>query len=114
MKIIERDYLQKLINVIGTPDIKVITGVRRSGKSKLLEIFEDYIRENIEEHNIIGGLGSAVSEYLVTKINRPKQISVGIADCNYKLGSRQFMLEDAGLTCNAIAKKIISELNDAL
>lgn len=68
----------------------------------------------IEEHNIIGGLGAAVSEYLVTQINRPKQIFVGIADCNYKLGSRQFMLEDAGLTCNSIAKKIISELNGAL
>lgn len=47
MKIIERDYLQKLINVIGTPDIKVITGVKRSGKSKLLEIFEDYRIVNI-------------------------------------------------------------------
>lgn len=37
MKLIERnDYLDKVINVIGTPDIKVITGVRRSGKSKFI------------------------------------------------------------------------------
>ena len=53
MKIIERDYLKDLINIIGTPDIKVITGVRRSGKSKLLEQLKEYIEKNIENYNII-------------------------------------------------------------
>lgn len=53
MKLIEREYLYRLINVIGTPDIKVITGVRRSGKSKLLDMFEKYIEKNIKNCNII-------------------------------------------------------------
>lgn len=54
MKLIDRTvYLQKLINVVGTPDIKVITGVRRSGKSKLLEAFKGYIEETYPDANVI-------------------------------------------------------------
>ena len=54
MKLITRtQYLEKLIGVIGTPDIKVITGVRRSGKSKLLEVFKSYIEQNIPNQNIV-------------------------------------------------------------
>ena len=54
MKLINREkYLNSLINVIGTPDIKVLTGIRRSGKSKLLEAFKQYITQNIENTNII-------------------------------------------------------------
>ena len=54
MKIINRsDYLERLINVIGTPDIKVLTGIRRSGKSKLLESLKKYITKNITDSNII-------------------------------------------------------------
>lgn len=54
MKLIERkQYLVKMINAIGTPDIKVIAGVRRCGKSKLLDAFKEYIEESIPNNNII-------------------------------------------------------------
>lgn len=54
MKLIQREtYLEQLKNVMGTPDIKVITGVRRSGKSKLMDAFIDYVRSQSDRNNII-------------------------------------------------------------
>lgn len=54
MRIIERHlYLDKLKRVNGTPDIKVITGVRRSGKSRLMDSYIDWIEENEKDFNII-------------------------------------------------------------
>lgn len=54
MHYIERtEYLQKLIDTVETEDIKVITGIRRSGKSCLLEMFSEYVENKIENTNII-------------------------------------------------------------
>jgi len=54
LKTIERKkYLDKLQKVNGTPDIKIITGVRRSGKSKLMDSYIDWLEENEKNLNII-------------------------------------------------------------
>ena len=54
MKIIQRPYyLDSLINVKDIPDIKIITGVRRSGKSKLLDAFYDYLLKDNQKKNVI-------------------------------------------------------------
>ena len=53
MKKIKRSYLTALKKVMGTPDIKVITGVRRSGKSTLMQEFMEYVAQTVEDANII-------------------------------------------------------------
>ena len=47
------EYLQKLIYFKDKQLIKVITGVRRCGKSTLLEIFQDYLKANGAEDDQI-------------------------------------------------------------
>lgn len=55
MKLIERkEYFEKLIALRDKQIIKIVTGVRRCGKSTLLEMFQGYLRENgIPEKNIV-------------------------------------------------------------
>jgi len=51
--IIREKYLNKLIEAKDTEFIKVITGVRRSGKSTLLLMFKEYLLNLVDEKNII-------------------------------------------------------------
>lgn len=91
MKLIERkQYLDKMIHVIGTPDIKVLTGVRRSGKSKLLEAFKVYVQKNISNANIIH-INFNLSKY--DNLKKYKDLNEYI-ESNYMEGRDNFVLID--------------------
>ena len=54
MKTITRTkYLNRIIELNQTPDIKIITGIRRSGKSKLMQAYIEYLKNHYENINII-------------------------------------------------------------
>ena len=54
MKLIVRSaYLDEMTSLALTPDIKVITGVRRSGKSKLMDAFSGQLNKTDPNANII-------------------------------------------------------------
>ena len=104
MKLIKREYLKELIEVIGTPDIKVITGVRRSGKSKLLEMFKNYIIENIKDYNIID-----INFNLVKFDNLRDYISLNnYIEKHYIIGKNNFVLIDEVQMCKEFERTINS------
>ena len=97
MKLIERkQYLDKMIGVIGTPDIKVLTGVRRSGKSKLLEAFKSYVQKNIPNANIIH-INFNLSKY--DNLKEYKTLNEYI-ESNYAEDKDNFVLIDEIQMCN--------------
>ena len=65
----------------------------------------------IEEHNVIGGLGSAVSEYLSKEKLKPKQITLGVNDYYEKGGSYKFLIDRYGLSKEKIIQSVISNLS---
>ncbi len=97
MKLIERkQYLDKMIGVIGTPDIKVLTGVRRCGKSKLLEAFKSYVHKNIPNANIIH-INFNLSKY--DNLKEYKTLNEYI-ESNYAEDKENFVLIDEIQMCN--------------
>lgn len=102
MKTIKRKYLQDVIDVVGTPDIKVITGVRRSGKSELLHMFIDYVQENDNNSNII------YIDYNLDEFDTLKQYKelIKYVSEKYIKGKNNYLLVDEVQMCKGFEKAI--------
>lgn len=103
MKLINRmNYLDKILSVVGTPDIKVITGVRRSGKSKLLEALKAHLLQNDPDINIIH-INFNMPEY--EELTEYKPLYEYINN-NYKIGCENVVMIDEIQMCNNFEKAI--------
>lgn len=109
MKLINRtQYLSQLRGVMNTPDIKIITGIRRSGKSKLMSAFAQYIRDVDATANII--------EIDLTKLRfeRLKEYHAlnEFVEANYKAGMSNYLMIDEVQLCEGFELAINSLHSD--
>ena len=77
------------------------------------EIITDIAKENklivtVEEHNVIGGLGSSVAEVLSGERNNCKLVRVGINDFYSSGGSYEYLKDIYGLSVEKIIQTVLS------
>lgn len=93
------------ITVINVHTIKPLDTEKLDG---LFSIYDLIV--TIEEHNVIGGLGSAVAEYKATRENTPRQIFIGFENLKAKAGVQRYVWDQVGLTDEKIAMRIEKEV----
>lgn len=93
--IIRKKYLDELISLTGTPDIKVITGIRRSGKSVLLQQYAEWLVKNEANINIIS---VSLQELEFDELLDYHKLHSYICD-NYKEGLRNVVMIDEIQLC---------------
>lgn len=74
----------------------------------MLDLLEEYEYVfTVEEHNVLGGLGSAVAEYMIRKEKCPRVILIGVEDIYPHAGDYAYLLEQCGLTAEQIAERVL-------
>lgn len=66
----------------------------------------------VEEHSVIGGLGSAVAEYKAAKCNAPPQLILGLPDAFDVTGEYRYLLERHGLVASKISQSVVAKMNE--
>ena len=67
---------------------------------------------SVEEHNKIGGLGSAIAEYISEQKNSPQLLKIGLPDFYIKGASYDFLLDKYNLTAEKICATIKEKFSE--
>ena len=68
----------------------------------------------VEEHNIVGGLGSAISEAMTKNNIKAKLIRLGINDNYPKAGSYSFLKKKLNLDAEGISNSILKKIRNVI
>ena len=103
MKTIERtEYLNQIKRLKGTPDIKVITGVRRSGKSELMKSFIRLLQNDEPEANIVY-LDLLLHD---NEVLRDKESLYRRINDSYVKGKKNYLFIDEVQLCNQFEETV--------
>ena len=104
MKIISRPYyMERLLNLKDTPDIKIITGVRRCGKSRLLAAFIEKVKLD-KDANII------FIDFMDLKYETLKEYHAfyDYVESKYESGKKNYLFVDEVQMCSGFELAINS------
>ena len=79
-------------------------------REKLRAVFQTHsLIVSIEEHNVIGGIGSAIAQYKSELTNMPRQVMIGVEDFAIDAGGQKYIWSEIGLTAEKIADRVKKE-----
>lgn len=81
-------------------------------KNAIYEALGTKLIVTVEEHSIIGGIGSTIAEVLSELKEKPPQLVIGISGEYKTAGSYEFMLDQYGLTNQYIVGKIMKNYSE--
>ena len=80
-------------------------------KEAILNNCDKILLVSIEEHNVVGGLGTSIADVLSEQSNTPVLLKIGVQDRFMPVGDYDYLVKQAGLTPNQIAESIENKLN---
>lgn len=67
----------------------------------------------VEEHNVVGGFGSAVAEVMAEDPKNARLLKIGLEDIySSKVGSQKYLRHEFGIDAEGIVKKIMEKIDE--
>ena len=79
-------------------------------KDKIQKNCDKKLLVSVEEHNVVGGLGTAIADVLSEQRNSAPLLKLGVQDHFMPVGDYNYLVEQAGLTPEQIASSIENKL----
>ena len=97
------------------PTVYTFPTVKPIDKEIIKKIATEYeLITTVEEHNIIGGFGSAVAEVMAEMKNKQAHLMrIGLDDVySIRVGNQKYLRTQYGMDCNSILKRITEEIKN--